>query len=226
MKTPYRWMFLVILLFQGCQTPNLDRAPNNPDRIPCKYVGTSVTPKNVTFGNTGRTCHPDWNGYPEKKSVSFEIRRGEPVFAITDMELKRVINRSSKVRVEQNMAPYDDLMLEFATENNSRFSYYHLSGSPLTPAYNSESCPIWETFETHRGYDLSPMDCGAEIGSKVKKGDLIGYSGRVGSNHDFFDIIFEPMIGGELRVVQGDAYFRWECGNEDPEKFRLPFRCD
>ncbi len=209
----------LVLILQGCKT-------SNPDRIPCLYVGTSVTPKNVTDGDSSRTCHPDWKGYPEKKSVTFEIRRGEPVFAITDMKLKKVINRSSKVRVEQNMSPYDDLMLEFTTEDDSRFSYYHLSGSPLTPAYNTEKCPIWETFETHRGYKLSPADCGAEIGTMVVKGELIGYSGRVGSDHDFFDIIFEPMIEGKLHVVQGDIYFRWECGNEDFEKFHLPFKCD
>jgi len=190
--------------------------------IPCRRVGTSVTPANVTYGKKERTCKRDWKGYAEKESVTFEVVSGSPVYAITNMRLYRVKGLSSKER--RGESPYDDIHLYFETDNGSTYEYYHMKSSYLTP-----TCPVWDKFEDSYGWDHTE-ECGANPGTpygkgeKVTKGQLIGYSGATG-NHGHFDIAFKPMINGRRHIVQGDRYFEWECGNEDPSKFHMPFEC-
>ena len=205
---------LGLLVLGACQTMPMP-ASNN---VPCDKVGTSVSPGNVTYGYKGRTCKSDWMGYGSKESVTFEVKRGSPVYAITDMTLVRVSNLSAKRR--RGMAPYDDIHLYFITTNGDKYRYYHMKSSPLAP-----SCPVWDTFkQARKNKRTSLRQCNATRYTNVKKGDLIGTSGATGL-HEHFDIIFKPRINGRNHIVQGDVHFEWECGNSSKTMMRLPFTC-
>ena len=200
------------LVLAGCNTHT------NQYSLPCDKVGTSVTPVHVSYGPKWRTCKPDWPGYRSKKSVTVEVESGSPVYALTDMTLVRIKNLYSKIK--RGRSPNDDIHLFFETADGSSYRYYHLKKSHLAP-----TCKIWDTFKEadRSGYDHT-YECGGEKGVKVKKGELLGYSGATGS-HGHFDIIFKPMINGRRQIVQGDIFFEWECGTKDPQKFHMPFEC-
>ena len=66
-------------------------------KLPCNFNGAKVgTSTIISFKRTSRCTN--WKGYPLKRGTSVMVKRGTPVFAITDMKLLYAEDRSAKQR--------------------------------------------------------------------------------------------------------------------------------
>lgn len=167
-------------------------------KLPCNFNGAKVgTSTIISFKRTSR-CK-DWKGYPLKRGTSVMVKRGTPVFAITDMKLLYAKDRSAKQRskilntTHKNKGIdyiFDDIELMFFDKDQNQILFYHLMDTPFVPGFGKGKCERPLEFGTEK-YKRNPKYCGGyskEIKDKdwwVKKGDLIGHSGTTGGNSKF-----------------------------------------
>ena len=191
-------------------------------KLPCRFNGVKVTGSpNAAVIRTTRCGQ--YKGYKGKKGLSMVVKRGTPVFAITDMQLQYASDRSAKQRCKKlNRShkkgvcdrPYDDVQLLFEDKNGVRILYYHLMDSTFVPGFGKGKCERPLEFGTNSKNRL-PSYCGGyskEIVEKkflVKKGDIIGHSGTTGSN-DKGDahislgamVLIENLVGKEKKLCE------------------------
>ena len=66
-------------------------------KFPCNFNGAKIdSPAAIAFKNSSRCSKA--KGYPLKRGTSILIKRGTPVFAVTDMKLLYAKDRSAKQR--------------------------------------------------------------------------------------------------------------------------------
>ena len=167
-------------------------------KLPCKFNGAKVgTSTIISFKRTSRCTN--WKGYPLKRGTSVMVKRGTPVFAITDMKLLYAEDRSAKQRsktlniTHKNKGTdyiFDDVELMFFDKDQNQILFYHLMDTPFVPGFGKGKCERPLEFGTEN-WKRYPDYCGgysSEIKNNdwwVKKGDLIGHSGTTGSNSKF-----------------------------------------
>lgn len=215
-----------------------------------EVFGTDSDPKMITLGPQ-LGSHPELPAYDTHHGLVFELKiHGTPVLAPIDMALVGFQNNSSYRTDGQDITPMDDLVLFFESTSpdwpGMIIFVYHLSSSPLLLGQNiNPACsPVEEPrgakdiqaqghlFMGMRDYvveDKGNADtCGALIGYKVKRGELIGFAGTVPNSngigtHSFVDIGFKvsdvsenPFFGlkgsdtsGERQDQTGNPYLHW-----------------
>jgi len=224
-----------------------------------EMYGTGADPNIITLGpKVGG--QPDWEPYPGKTSMEFELNHGVPVLAPIDMVLVGFRNRSAKYRIGSDghkQAPYNDLELIFesATPDWPRMAIavYHLLSSPLLLGHNQNpdcaEAEEWGTGGQAQGHIFFEFDdyfqeggsagsCDALMGHSVKRGELIGFAGSVGT-HSMAPFRFKVSHTSEnptvqrgnryLHWVQPGSFFYWKCfspGTEFPSGvLAYPFEC-
>ncbi len=190
-----------------------------------EVYGTGADPNMITLGPK-LASHPDWEPYPSKISMDFELGHGTPVLAPIDMVLVGFKNRSADYRIRdgEKVTPYDDLALYFESASpdwpEMIMIVYHLSSSPLLIG----DCPVveeWGTSMQAQGHVFYEFDdylvpensnassCDALIRYLVRRGELIGFAGSVGT-HSMAAIGFKVSHTSENPTVQkGNRYLHW-----------------
>ncbi len=195
-----------------------------------QVYGTGADPNMITLGpKVGG--HPGWEPYPDKTSMEFELNHGTPVLAPIDMVLVGFRNNSANYRIQsgQKQTPYNDLLLSFESASpdwpGMIIVIYHLLSSPLLLGHNQDpgcgECEEWgNTFQAqgHIFYDINEhiypensnaRSCDALIGHLVKRGELIGFAGSVGT-HSMAAFCFKVSHTSENPTVQmGNRYLHW-----------------
>ena len=207
-----------------------------------ELYGTGADPDIITLGpKVGG--HPGWAPYEHKCGMSFEAyNRGSPVLAPFDMVLVGFRDTSNNQIVSGGtFAQADDVKLFFESASpdwpGMIIYVYHLYSSPLLLGQNiNPDCgdvePGTGIIQAQGHLYMGNMDyvtdkgnagaCEALIGYMVKRGELIGFAGSVGT-HSFVDIGFKvsdtsenPLFGlkgtdtsGERHVQTGNPYLHW-----------------
>ena len=217
---------VLVLILSGCQTI--------PDKyttfkgVPCYFHGASIGAinRNATLGNLTNHCKPSHRGYRTKRGQSVNVERGTPVYAIANMTLVEAKNRSARKRCKGSVnsrhlyaggckTPFDDLELIFKDELGNRVLFYHLiSENPFVPGFNKGRCVIPDQFQQQQ-WKRYPNNCGGIIKRRVKKGELIGWSGTTGGGKgDHFSfavqVINHPAFPNEHGWVIPSNALTWE----------------
>ena len=172
-------------------------------KLPCSFNGAKVGTSTILSFKKSPRCK-NWKGYPLKRGTSVLVKRGTPVFAITDMKLFYAKDRSAKQRSKiYNISQkkkgtddiFDDVELMFFDKDQNQILFYHLMDTPFVPGFGKGECerPLEFGMKTYNRY---PRSCGGyskEITKNnfwVKKGDFIGHSGTTGKHkHIAFSFI-------------------------------------
>ncbi|TRZ54293.1 MAG: hypothetical protein D4S00_09250 [Streptomycetaceae bacterium] len=206
-----------------------------------------MDPNSVTLGPKTGT-HPEFGSYDGKSGVNFEIGFGLPILAPIDARFIGFNNRNADYRSADALGPlrqpFDDLALCFESTGldwpGMIFCFYHLKNSPLLLGINkSPLCsnatewpgPLraegWQFYTNNDGYTFGnsiSASCQGLLGRTVKRGDVIAYSGTVGTHSQAPITMKVPdksinptIIKGDknLHWVQGDAFFYWKCFAQD-----------
>ena len=225
-----------------------------------QVFGTDADPNICTLGPKLGT-NPDWPPYPNKISMEFELTHGIPILAPLDMVLVGFSNKNASYRIQsgQKQTPYNDLMLCFESASpdwpGMIIVVNHLFSSPLLLGHNlnpdCSECEEWGSTiqaEGHLFYDTNDYvipendnadACGALIGYTVKRGELIGYAGSVGT-HSMAAFSFKVSHTSEnptvqkgsryLHWVQPGSFFYWKCYSPDTDfpngVLAYPFECE
>ena len=162
-------------------------------KLPCSFNGAKVsTSAKISFKRSSRCS--DYKGYPLKRGTSVLVKRGTPIFAITDMKLlyakdrsakqrSKIYNKSQKKKGADDI--FDDVELMFFDKDQNQILFYHLMDTPFVPGFGKGNCERPLEFGTEK-WKRQPVNCGGyskEIVEKkfwVKKGDIIGHSGTTG----------------------------------------------
>jgi hypothetical protein len=230
-----------------------------------EMYGTGADPNVITLGpKVGG--QPGWEPYTNKTSMEFELNHGVPVLAPADMMLVGFKNQSVKYRIRsdgERQAPYNDLELYFESVSpdwpGMIISVYHLLSSPLLLGHNQHpDCAEGETWGTNQAEadgvssqghlffafndylreQGNASSCDALMGYSVKRGELIGFAGSVGS-HSMAPFRFKvshtsanPTVReGNLHLhwVQPGSFFYWKCYSFDAQfpsgVLAYPFEC-
>jgi hypothetical protein len=223
--------------------------------------GTQADPFTVTLGPTDGGM-PDYPAYEGKHSLNIQMPLMTPVLAPIDMEFVGFKNRSATYRQDSpdqsRMEPFDDLELCFesisADWDSMIICVYHLRTTPLLESHlSSDDCGLQERWdgggaEKGRIYYLEnssdrserkPESCDPLLGTILKRGDVLGFSGQVDQNaHSGFRFKVKSLEKNPL-TNQGDPYlhwvqpkpfFYWQCFEPDakfePGVLIYPFDCD
>ena len=225
-----------------------------------QVFGADADPNIITLGPKLGT-NPDWPPYPNKYGMEFELNHGTPVLAPIDMVLVGFRNNSANYRIQsgQKQTPYNDLLLSFESASpdwpGMIIVIYHLLSSPLLLGHNQDlgcgECEEWgNTFQAqgHIFYDINEhiypensnaRSCDALIGHLVKRGELIGFAGSVGT-HSMAAFCFKVSHTSEnptvrwgnryLHWVQPGSFFYWKCYGPDANfpsgVLAYPFECE
>ncbi|MFH1749442.1 MAG: hypothetical protein ABH837_00860 [bacterium] len=225
-----------------------------------EVFGSGADPNIITLGpKLGK--YPEKTPYPGKFSTGFELNHGTPLLAPIDMVLVGFSNNSAKYRIQtgQKFTPFNDLALYFESASSDWpgmiIVVYHLYSSPLLLGhYQNPDCGEGEEWgdniqaQGHLFFDFNDSvttekgnvgACEALIGYKVKRGELIGFAGSVGT-HSFVafgakvsDTSENPTVqkgNHYLHWVQPSSFFYWKCYSSDANFPRgvlaYPFECD
>ncbi len=223
------------------------------------HFGTQADPATVTLGPTDGGV-PRWPPYEGKNSLNFKMPRMTPVLAPLDVRFVGFKNRSANYRQRPGVrvSPFDDLELCFDSVSDDWtglvMCVYHLHTTPLLQAHlDNEACGIQESWdgggaEAGRIYYLNnstevsrnaPESCEPLLGSVIKRGGVIGYSGQVGDNpHAGFRFKVRSEDQNPLTTtgdpylhwVQPSVFFYWQCFEPDavfqPGVLAYPFDCE
>ena len=211
-------------------------------KLPCNFNGAILaTSANIAIKRSTRCKQSKNRGYDGKKGTSIQVKRGTPVFAITNMELLVAKDKSAKQRCtilnESHKKQgcdiiYDDIELLFEDKLGNHILYYHLKETPFVPGFGKGKCDRPKEFGTEKE-KRSPQFCGGFSKSleknnfEVKKGDLIGWSGTTGSNQ-----VGDPHIslGVSVKYENFSTKNKKLCKikrdkNEECEKIYKPISC-
>lgn len=188
------FIFLTIFFFQN-SFADLEVKYQTYEKLPCFFNDAKVsTSAQLSIEKTIR-CSKS-KGYPLKRGTSVEVKRGTPVFAITDMMLLYANDRSAQQRSkifnithkkQGKDIIYDDIELMFQDKYKNKILFYHLMDTPFVPGFGKGNCVRPLEFGTEKWKRL-PSNCGGfskkilDNNWWVKKGDLIGHSGTTGQN--------------------------------------------
>ena len=211
-------------------------------KLPCNFNGAKVGTRTIiSFKKTSRCTN--WTGYPLKRGTSVMVKRGTPVFAITDMFLMYAKDRSAKQRskiwnISQKKKGtdyiFDDVELMFTDKDQNQILFYHLMDTPFVPGFGKGKCERPLEFGTEN-WKRYPDYCGgysSEIKNNdwwVKKGDLIGHSGTTGSNskgdpHISFSFIINKKNLSDKEKKLCDLKIKKNFKQKDCKKWR-PVYC-
>ena len=198
MKKLSLYVFLVLMFSLFTSHSSAETKYKTYKKLPCNFNGAKVgTSTQLSFKKSPR-CK-NWKGYPLKRGTSVRVKRGTPVFAITNMKLEYAIDRSAKQRCKKlNKVhkkgvcdrPFDDVELMFFDKDQNQILFYHLMDTPFVPGFGKGKCERPLEFGTEN-WKRNPLNCGGyskEIKNNnwwVKKGDLIGHSGTTGSSSKY-----------------------------------------
>ena len=221
--------------------------------------GTGADPDIITLGPKVGS-NPDWPTYPNKHGMEFELAHGTPILAPLDMVLIGVSDQNSDYRIQsgKKVTPFDDLLLCFESASpdwpGMIVVVYHLKSSPLLIRHSTVQNGTeveWGTSVQSRGHlffefdDYTLQEKGeaqsidALIGYTVKRGELIGFAGSVGT-HSMASFCFKVSHTQEnptvqkgnryLHWVQPSAFFYWKAYSPDASfpggVLAYPFECD
>jgi hypothetical protein len=173
------------------------------------------------------------------------------------MVLVGVNNKGAVYRIQdgEKISPFDDLTLYFESASpdwpNMVIMIYHLSGSPLVLKDNQSEVEEWGNDKVlraqgHLFYAFSDYTApenaispDAMIGHLVKRGELIGFAGNVGT-HSMAPLCFKvsdksknPTVergNPYLHWVQPSSFFYWKCYSPDTNfpsgVLAYPFECE
>ncbi len=225
-----------------------------------EVYGTGADPNLITLGPK-LGSHPDWKTYPGKRGMEFELPHGTPLLAPIDMVLIGFSNNSANYRIQegQKQTPYNDLLLCFESASpdwpGMIIVVYHLYSSPLLLGHyqnpDCSECEEWGSSIQSQGHLFFEFSddvitgkgnvgaCEALIGYTVKRGELIGFAGSVGT-HSMAPFCFKVSHTSEnptvqkgnryLHWVQPSAFFYWKCYSPDANfpsgVLAYPFECD
>jgi len=226
-----------------------------------EIFGTGADPNMITLGPK-LGSHPDWGAYATHSGTTFELKiHGTPVLAPIDMVLVGFKNNSAQYQIVggQKIIPMDDLNLYFESTSpewpGMIIKVYHLYSSPLLLGQNlnpdcSQCEKVGDSFQAQGHLFFFDNDyyvpeqgtasaCQAQIGYTVKRGELIGFAGSVGT-HSFTDICFKVSDTSEnptvktgnryLHWVQAASFFYWKSyspgANFPSGVLAYPFECD
>jgi hypothetical protein len=238
-----------------------------------EMYGQDADPNMITLGPK-LGINPEKPGYPSKHSMAWELKiHGTPVLAPIDMVLVGFQNNSVTSGIGndgQIFTPFNDLALFFESASpdwpGMIIYVYHLYSSPLLLGQNINpdctECEDWGGKFPNQGHlYMGNVDyvtdgrnvgaCEALIGYMVKRGELIGFAGSVGT-HSFVDIGFKvsdtsenPLFGQNskgldpsialsgnryLHWVQPGLFFYWKSYSPDAVfpagVLAYPFECD
>ncbi len=225
-----------------------------------EMYGTGADSNIITLGpKVGG--QPGWEPYPNKTSMDFELNHGKPVLAPIDMVVVGFDNRNAKYQTssdEEQQTPFNDLELCFESASSDWpgmiICSYHLLSSPLLPGHNQNpdcsETEEWGGTSQAQGHLFYPdndmiidpigdaLSCDALIGYTVKRGELIGFAGSVGT-HSMAPFNFKVSHTTEnstvqkgnryLHWVQPGSFFYWKCyspGTKFPSGvLAYPFEC-
>jgi len=193
--------------------------------------------------------------------MEFELNHGTPILAPIDMVLVGFSNRSANYRIQsgQKQTPYNDLLLCFESASpdwpGMIIVVYHLLSSPLLLGHNQNpdcgECEEWGSTVQAQGHLFfefndyvipekgNARSCDALIGYTVKRGELIGFAGSVGT-HSMAAFSFKVSHTSEnptvqtgnryLHWVQPSSFFYWKCyspyANFLSGVLAYPFECE
>jgi len=237
-----------------------------------EVYGQDADPNMITLGPK-LGINPEKPGYATKHSMAWELKiHGTPVLAPIDMVLVGFQNNSVTHGIGndgQRYTPFNDLVLFFESASpdwpGMIIYVYHLYSSPLLLGQNiNPDCGDVEQgtgiIQAQGHLYMGNMDyvtdkegnagaCEALIGYMVKRGEIIGFAGSVGT-HSFVDIGFKvsdtsenPLFGLNtkglvqpetgnpyLHWVQPGLFFYWKCYSSDANfpsgVLAYPFECD
>jgi hypothetical protein len=193
--------------------------------------GTGADPNIITLG-LKLGSHPDWKTYPGKTSMEFEIANGSPLLAPIDMVLIGFNNKDASSGIGADgtrFSPFNDLELCFQSKSAEWpgfiICFYHMLTSPLLLGQNVDpKCsqePEWpgtfrgqgHLFYTYDDYIVteSPASraCQGLIGRSLKRGQLFGFAGSVGT-HSMAPIRMKvPNKSVNKLVKKGDTHLHW-----------------
>ncbi len=207
-----------------------------------EVYGQDADPNMITLGPK-LGINPEKPGYATKHSMAWELKiHGTPVLAPIDMVLVGFQNNSVEYGIGadgQRYTPFNDLVLFFESASpdwpGMIIYVYHLYSSPLLLGQNiNPDCgdvePGTGIIQAQGHLYMGNMDyvtdkegnagaCEALIGYTVKRGELIGFAGSVGT-HSFVDIGFKvsdtsenPLFGlntkGLVQPETGNPYLHW-----------------
>lgn len=236
--------------------PSMEGINTHPE-----VYGTGADPNIITLGPK-LGAHPDYPTYPAKHGMEFELAHGTPVLAPVDMIFAGFQNNNAKYDISddgQKITPANDLMLVFESASpewpGMLIKTYHLYSSPLLRGhYQNPDCGESEnpglSVQTKGHLAAAYGDgitvvkgnvsaCEPLLGFKVKRGELIGYAGSVGTHSmapfcfKVSDTSISPIVkeGNKyLHWVQPSAFFYWKCYSPDADfpsgVLAYPFECD
>ena len=212
-------------------------------------------PKMITLGPASSTSGTPYVG---KISLDINLPFRAPIIAPLDVTFIGYRNRNAKYRVVNGTrySPFDDLQLWFRSDDANWpdliFTVYHLYTSPLLPGHNeSQRFDSWGDNSQSEGFlyfqrnllfsnrNRATESLRAFIGKKLKRGDVIGYAGQVGSNNSFAAVGFKvwdakknPLTvtgNPNLHWVQPNTYFSWRTANTTNTNghfLTYPFECN
>lgn len=206
-----------------------------------EVYGQDADPNMITLGPK-LGINPENPGYATKHSMAWELKiHGTPVLAPIDMVLVGFQNNSVEYGIGadgQRYTPFNDLVLFFESASpdwpGMIIYVYHLYSSPLLLGQNiNPDCgdvePGTGIIQAQGHLYMGNMEdvtnkgnagaCEALIGYMVKRGELIGFAGSVGT-HSFVDIGFKvsdtsvnPLFGlntkGLVQPETGNPYLHW-----------------
>ena len=225
-----------------------------------EVYGTDADPNIITLGPK-LGIHPESKIYANKHGMEFELSNRQPVLAPIDMVFVGYSNSSANYRIQSGIkqTPYNDLMLWFESASpdwpGMIIKVYHLYSSPLLRGHyqnpDCSECEEWGTSVQTQGYFYGDVNdgeisskgniasCEALIGYTVKRGELIGFAGSVGT-HSFASFCFKvsdtsvnPFVqegNRYLHWVQPSAFFYWKSYSPNAifpsGVLAYPFECD
>ena len=111
---------VLLLILSGCQT--IPDAYTTFKGIPCYFHNAKIGAinRNATLGSLENHCQPTHRGYKTKRGQTVTVERGTPVYAVANMTLIDVLNRSAGKRCKGSVhsqrlydasckEPFDDL---------------------------------------------------------------------------------------------------------------------
>jgi hypothetical protein len=217
---------------QGVPITSASAITSPPSSMDCinthmETYGTDADPNMITLGPKIST-HPDWPTYPTKMGIEFEVGNATPILAPLDMKFIGFSDTSADYRIQNGLkqSPYNDLKLCFESASSDWpgmiVVVYHLLSSPLLPGQKIDySRGEWLSVVQTQGHVFYPYDdyvvtakgnassYNALIGYTVKRGELIGFAGSVGT-HSMAPFCFKVAHTSENPTVQkGNRYLHW-----------------